>query len=567
MDLLEPDDLGGASDHLHHACLWFRHVQDGGHEADTRAHCEPARGKGGSPRLVAKLTADDVDWVVLTPRTPEASTVPKPTVPPGGPGLFHIKGRELPPYIQHLWHHLAPKYGKHRAYGMAVGIVKKWAKGVNPGGYKTKSGKGKRTHADVRAAAAKNVAQWEKDKADAHKQHHAKATALAAPGPAPAGYGQYGLWQNPSQGLAPSGPTPPQVTLPTPGECTTLAGQVPDSADAQLSNTAKVFLRAASHKLEVDDRQQALTALRGAQTALAAAHRADLGKAEMTALYGPGVPPAERSSAHSSMLQTRAKADQWRDLEQQTAVMIDRMRKRFFHGQLNSQVANARLTGEPMSDLDHLLALADATGHDVSEPVTTDTSAQTMLIQPKGLAPLAGKAQEELAGLPPLDKVRVQAHVSKANSVLNTNRYTAAQSLAQAEVAAHGAGAHHLAHHLHQNMEVIYAMGSLTNPESVVSFRPSEARDNHDAPISGNRTLAATLALAAPAPGKTGTVKARGKKAKVPEPEQPAADPLAGEKESNAHASSLHGAHLAHLQALHSAQLEHLERLHKSSRK
>jgi hypothetical protein len=129
------------------------------------AGCKPATGSAKTPRLVVKLT----------PRTPEASTVPEPTVPPGGPGLFHIKGRELPPYIQHLWHHLAPKYGKHRAYGMAVGIVKKWAAGVNPGGWNTKSGKGKRTHADVRAAAARNVAMWEKDKADAHAQSAAHA--------------------------------------------------------------------------------------------------------------------------------------------------------------------------------------------------------------------------------------------------------------------------------------------------------------------------------------------------------------------------------------------------------
>jgi hypothetical protein len=107
--------------------------------------------------------------VSLTPHTAEASTVPKPTVPPGGPGLFHIKDRQLPPYIQHLWHHLAPRYGKHRAYGMAVGIVEKWKAGINPGGRHPT-----RTHADVRAAAAKNIAQWEKDKADAHAQTRKK---------------------------------------------------------------------------------------------------------------------------------------------------------------------------------------------------------------------------------------------------------------------------------------------------------------------------------------------------------------------------------------------------------
>lgn len=150
---LAAQDEDDACEHLHKECAWFRSVHDGQQAADFKQYCKPARGT-----------------VKLTPETAEASTVPEPTVPPGGPGLFHIKGRELPPYVQHLWHHLAPKYGKKRAYGMAVGIVKKWAAGVNPGGWKTKSGKGKRTHADVRAAAQKNVAMWEKDKADAHKQ-------------------------------------------------------------------------------------------------------------------------------------------------------------------------------------------------------------------------------------------------------------------------------------------------------------------------------------------------------------------------------------------------------------
>ncbi len=90
----------------------------------------------------------------------------KPTVPPGGPGLFHHKGLHLPPYldIEHLWFHLVKRYGKKQAYRVAVGVVKKWAQGVNPGGWKTKSGKGKRTHPDVRAAAQRNVAEWEKDR-------------------------------------------------------------------------------------------------------------------------------------------------------------------------------------------------------------------------------------------------------------------------------------------------------------------------------------------------------------------------------------------------------------------
>jgi hypothetical protein len=138
-----------ACSHLHQECPWFRAVSSGEAARASEQYCKPAREPKGTPRLVVKLT----------PRTPEASTVHEPTVPPGGPGLFHHKGLQLPAYVQHLWHHLAPKYGKHRAYGMAIGIVKKWAAGINPGGKHPT-----RTHADVRAAAARNVAEWEKDR-------------------------------------------------------------------------------------------------------------------------------------------------------------------------------------------------------------------------------------------------------------------------------------------------------------------------------------------------------------------------------------------------------------------
>lgn len=166
-DLLEPialgdDDLAEAHEHLMKECPWYTAVSDGGSPGDPRDH--------GS--------------VKLTPRTPEASTVVQPTVPPGGPGLFHMKGHHLPPYVEHLYKHLVKRYGKHKAYGVAIGIVKKWAKGINPGGWKTRSGKGKRTHADVRAAAARNVAEWEKEKAEAHRHGgHVKATAALSAAP------------------------------------------------------------------------------------------------------------------------------------------------------------------------------------------------------------------------------------------------------------------------------------------------------------------------------------------------------------------------------------------------
>lgn len=163
VDLMEPYGSGevdkDAHEHLMRECSWYKSVSEG--ENADPSSCKRASGKGSPPRLVVKMT----------PRTPEASTVVKPTVPPGGPGLFHHKGLHLPPYIEHLYPHLVARYGKRDAYRVAVGVVKKWAAGVNPGGWKTKSGKGKRTHPDVRAAASRNVAEWERDRRMGGKKH------------------------------------------------------------------------------------------------------------------------------------------------------------------------------------------------------------------------------------------------------------------------------------------------------------------------------------------------------------------------------------------------------------
>lgn len=96
----------------------------------------------------------------MTAHTGTASTVHEPFGKPGGPGLWHHKGLQLPPYIQHVAHHLvASGHDESKAIEMAVGIVKNWAEGHD--------GRGNRVHPDVQAAAAKNIAQWEADKAKA----------------------------------------------------------------------------------------------------------------------------------------------------------------------------------------------------------------------------------------------------------------------------------------------------------------------------------------------------------------------------------------------------------------
>jgi hypothetical protein len=591
VDLLEAAHMEGeAHDHLAKGCPWYKKVADGEGALQMGEHCVPARGKSEPPRLVVKFTADDVDWVVLTPHTAEASTVPKPTRPPGGPGLFHIKGRELPPYIQHLWYHLKDKYGEHEAYGMAVGIVKKWAKGVNPGGYKTKSGKGKRTHADVQAAAAKNVAQWEKDKADAHKDggkdKKVKATmALAAqnmgtataPGakpfavaPATGGtYSQYGLHQQPSQTVSPSPPKPPDVPPVRGRDILEVLDQVPDSVDDNLSRTAKKFLEQAAQKQDKDATLETLAMLRSAQTALHAAHRADINQGALTSYTAnvfTKIPPAEQSSANSSILQSRDKAEKWRRVEFQTAQLIDRIRKRFFHGTVNGVSPNMRLAN--MSSLDKVLALAGAAApaaHDVSFPTESDTTAKTPYLEEKvsSVPSPSGKAAEELRDAPALDRVRIQTYISAANSCLNSNPAAASQFLAHAKSVSAELGFHHLTRHLHEYIQAVTLGGNKSKSEAEVGADLAKVKDSPDQPISGNTTLtsglSATLALATagssagtsagtPGPGgvNTGTMHST-----TPAPDQ-----------HQLHA--LHTEHLHHLAHLHGMHLKHLEHIHAS---
>lgn len=355
-DLLEPDALGGAHEHLMKDCPWYRNVSEEKNCAhDPGEHCDFGK------------------QVKLTPRTAEASTVPEPTRPPGGPGLFHVKGRGLPPYIQHLYAHLKAEYGPEKAYGVAVGVVKKWKAGIAPGG--KKGGKPRHTHPEVQAAASKNIAQWEQDKADAHdrsREHErgkkaAATVALAqpaatAPGAAPVP--KPGPYARPSQTVSPSPPLPPDVKLPTAAEIRKLIGQVPECSDPSLSQSVKNHLDAAAVKLSKDDSLAALHVLRSAQAGVYAAHKADLGAAgpaSMTANLWTRVPSAEQSSANAAMIRSRDREMSWRRLEQQVASAIDRIRRKHFHGQYPAGMQQARFSAgadsQGMSSLEKILRL------------------------------------------------------------------------------------------------------------------------------------------------------------------------------------------------------------------
>ncbi len=522
--ILEQDEEGQAHEYLAGECPWYTHVHDGQWVTDPDEHCslswpdhQPL--KSGAPRLVVKLT----------PRTPEASTVVKPTVPPGGPGLFHVKGMHLPPYMEHLWFHLVKRYGKHDAYRVAVGIVHKWAKGINPGGWKTKSGKGKRVHADVQAAAARNIAEWEADRARAHSEHAHSASLEAVlelagamnvgtvSTPSQRGfqaassmtgkYSQYGLHQHPSQTVSPSPPLPPSVPVPTPAEVRAIIPRVPKCSQEGLSSSAKTFLETAAVKLEKDDEQGALASLRSAQSAVYSAHKVDLGPYMASVYNAPGslsttdarIIPAGRSSATAEMLQGRDRQKEWRALSVDIGALIDRLRKRYFHGHINGVLPNIRLTQEPsMSPLDKMLALAGApvtTGKDVSFPTTTDTSQETRLLSaPDDVTIRDFKANQELSALPPLAKVIIENHLSSARDCLRRREYMQASAcLAKACACARASGATHLLRELHRHAEAIAAGENRQHSEGEMTEREGRREDNRQTVDAGRVKLSATL--------------------------------------------------------------------------
>lgn len=563
LELLEAaHDEREAHEHLMRECPWYQHVDKGGRDHPD-LHCRHAD-EGGA-------------LVKFTPRTPEASTVVKPTVPPGGPGLFHMKGHHLPPYIEHLYPHLVARYGEHDAYGVAVGIVKKWAAGVNPGGWKTKSGKGKRTHPDVRAAAAKNVAEWEKERAEAHARHghgreeHVKAAAggvVTAPGTRP----QYGLYQNPVQSLAPSPPLPPNVPLPTAAEVKAVIPLVPECSQKDLSDTAKKFLEQAAYKLSKDNPLEALSVMRGAQTALYAAHKADLGNmlpSAYTANVFTRIPPAGQSSATAAMKQGNEKVQQWRKAEMALGALADRIRKRYFHGVYNGPSQMARLTEDDMSALDRL-ALAVVTGKDVSEPTESDTSGAAPLIQPpENLLNIAdADASGQLSALPALDKARVDAYLSRARDMLRTNPAGAAQSAMRAAMIAKESGAHDLARHIRHHVQALADMGNATHQADVVGRMQAGGKtvspktysaapsDNPNGPAKLSAVERLELAVAA---GKSAGTSA-GHSVGTPKPKvySGSAHPPKGHPTPlSHHLHELHVLHLEHLAHLHALHLEH----------
>jgi hypothetical protein len=81
---------------------------------------------------------------------------------PGGPGLFHIKGKKLPPKIEAIAKHLHYEKGKDKSTAIAIAVSQ--CKKICATG---ESNFGKVSPA-VRAEYCKSAAEWEADKAQAH---------------------------------------------------------------------------------------------------------------------------------------------------------------------------------------------------------------------------------------------------------------------------------------------------------------------------------------------------------------------------------------------------------------
>jgi hypothetical protein len=99
-------------------------------------------------------------------QTGALASTPHPFGKPGGPGLWHQKGMELPPYIQNIARAIL-RQGRAKDLGEAIAIAKsstsKWAATSK--------------HPEVRAASAATNADWEAKRARAHA--HANVSAIA----------------------------------------------------------------------------------------------------------------------------------------------------------------------------------------------------------------------------------------------------------------------------------------------------------------------------------------------------------------------------------------------------
>ena len=97
--------------------------------------------------------------IELSKKTPMLERTPAPIGDPNGPGLWHVKGMQMPPYFQQVRNALI-RSGHSVAGASAItwGAMRKWAAG------------GGNVHPEVRKAAADTLAKLKVKEAVAHAQ-------------------------------------------------------------------------------------------------------------------------------------------------------------------------------------------------------------------------------------------------------------------------------------------------------------------------------------------------------------------------------------------------------------
>lgn len=103
---------------------------------------------------------DEVLPLELSAKTPTLAVTPAPIGKPNGPGLWHVKGMEFPPYFQNVRNALKRNgHSTADASRITWGAIRRWARG---GGH---------VHPEVRSAARAALASIAGKEARAHAQH------------------------------------------------------------------------------------------------------------------------------------------------------------------------------------------------------------------------------------------------------------------------------------------------------------------------------------------------------------------------------------------------------------
>lgn len=161
---------GGETEHNvnhapHEALVPHVHARDGSVRTPPSSAYPAYRGMSPEESENFDIAASGFAWgdvlhaIELSAQTGRLATQPHPFGKPGGPGLWNVKGMELPPYIQNIARALL-RTGRAKDLSQAIAIAKgatsRWAHG---GGH---------VSPEVRAASTATNASWNAKRATAH---------------------------------------------------------------------------------------------------------------------------------------------------------------------------------------------------------------------------------------------------------------------------------------------------------------------------------------------------------------------------------------------------------------